>query len=176
MIKRINLIGKEPFQVTYRTIFIGVGLSLFICFLFYGGLFFSNKKAVKDTRQLIGEIERLKNLRAQLMSQEEIAQLAGPLGTIQVALRKAPPWVLVLQTISTSLPSNVWLTSMKTFDKEGSKKTILLNGQAKNPQGLAHFLAALEKSPFFDHVGLTTSKEEQGVFNFTASCDLIAKR
>lgn len=174
MIKRINLIERPRFQVTYGAILAAAGVSVLICALFYGGLLWSQAQSKKTVVRLSGEIEQLKKLREKLMASEEIAQQGGAAAEIQLFLKKAPVWPQILETLSSNLPPNVWLSSFKSFDKEGMppKKTIILNGQSKNPQGLAGFLTALEKSPYLENVGLTTSKEEVGVFNFSATCDI----
>lgn len=175
MIKRINLIERPRFQVTYGAILGAAIASILVCLLFYGGLLWSQAQAKKTVARLNGEIGQLKKLREKLMSSEEIAQQGGAVAEIQLFLKKAPAWPHILGTISSNLPPNVWLSSFKSFDGEGMppKKTIILNGQSKNPQGLAGFLAALEKSAYFENVGLTTSKEEVGVFNFAATCDIV---
>ena len=176
MIQRINLIEREAFRVTYGSLLKAFGVSLFICLVMYAIVSLSAVQTSTHIRLLTADIERLKVEREKLMNRENSPQTAGPLKEIVFQLEKRPPWSQLLGNIATTLPSNVWLVSLKGFDKEeaNSKKGIIFNGSAKTAQGVASFLANVEASPYFEKVVLTSSKEEGGVFNFSVTCDIAA--
>lgn len=161
--------------MTYATMLTAAGITLLFCALLYGFLFLTSHRAEKTIKTLQAEIERLKIERERIIGQKTTLQGQGPFLEIQKVLENAPSWSTLLETVSRSLPSRVWLASLKSADKASSpqNKEILLNGQAKNAQVLATFLANLGKSPYFDKVVLTTSSEEAvGLFQFSISCDI----
>ena len=174
MIQRINLIEREAFRVTYGTILKAFGVSFFICLVMYLIVALSAVQTATHIRLLTGDIERLKVEREKLMNRENSTQATGPLKDIVFQLEKRPPWSQLLGNIAATLPANVWLASLKGFDKEeaSSKKGIIFNGSAKTAQGVSALLANLEASPYFEKVVLTSSKEEGGVFNFSVTCDI----
>ncbi|MDO8526404.1 MAG: PilN domain-containing protein [Deltaproteobacteria bacterium] len=176
MIQRINLIERERFKVTYGTLSIVLGISIFFCASLYGVLLISEMRASSRMKLLTADIDRLKIEREQLIAKEDIGQSSGPVFEIRTALKKTIPWSQILNDIVLSLPPNVWLVSFKSFDKQESpsKKGVLLNGTAKNPQVLSNFLAAMEETSHFEKVILTSSKEEGGSFNFSITCDISA--
>lgn len=174
MIHRINFIEKERLQITYGTLLTSLGVALAVCLLLFLAALFGTIRAKSSVQHLSADIAKLKQQREVLMQQEEVAQGNQAFITIHTLLKKEPSWSQLFQGISLSLPSNVWLVSFKSADKEDSpsKKGLLLNGLAKKPQSLALFLTALEKIPQFEKVVLTSSKEEKGLFNFSVSCDI----
>ncbi len=168
MITRINLIEKKAFQTTYATlIFATAGVVLF-CLLLYGFLLIDLTRTKKSVVQFQSNIERLKIEREQIINRRMGPEGNASLAAIQTALENSPAWGQVLNAITESLPSRVWLASVKSTSKD-----IIINGQAKNPRDLTGFLTNLEKSPRFAKVVLTTSSEEAGgLFQFTISCDI----
>jgi len=174
MIHRINFIEKESLQITYGTLLISFGVAFAVCLLLFLAALLGTIRAKSNVRHLSADITKLKQQREALLQQEEIIQGNQAFMTIHTLLKKEPSWSQLFQGISASLPSNVWLVSFKSADKEDSpsKKGLLLNGLAKKPQSLALFLTALEKIPQFEKVVLTSSKEENGLFNFSVSCDI----
>lgn len=174
MIQRVNLIEKHGIKVTYGIILAAVGATLLVCLLIYSGLFYGQKVVENQVQQYTQDIERLKKERDRLMTREEFTQGGAAFAAIHEALRKTPPWQDLLNSIVLSLPPQVWMVSLKTSMKadSASKKGVVINGQAQNPQTMARFISTLEESPYFEKAVLTTSKEEKGVFNFTVSCDI----
>ena len=124
------------------------------------------------------QIKKLKAEREQLLSRDEVVQGSGPSFVLRKILEEEPEWSTLLASVARALPPNVWLVSFKTAAKQDarSKRGIIVNGTAKTPAALASFLNALEENPYFEKVVLTSSKEEIGVFNFSASCDITPKR
>ncbi|MBI4223515.1 MAG: PilN domain-containing protein [Deltaproteobacteria bacterium] len=179
MIKRINFLEKKRFQVTYRTMAAGIGSVLACCGLLYGLLFLNQIRASARLKALQAETERLTAERERLIRQEIPLAGAGSYVQIQLALEEAPVWSHILDALTRAMPPRTWLASVKSADKAGAaqKKEIILNGQAKNPQAIANFLANLQANPHFDKVTLTTSAEESnGLFQFTISCDISPKK
>lgn len=175
MITRINFIEKRRFQITYKALVIAVVVTFLFCAMIYGVLFLTTFRAKNTIQNLQTDIERLKQEREKIISQKTTLQGQGPYLQIQQALENAPSWSRVLEAINRALPPRVWLGSLKSSNREATppKKEILLNGQAKNAQVLALFLANLQKSPAFEKVVLTSSQEEaSGVFQFSISCDI----
>lgn len=174
--QRINLIKKEPLQITYGRILLGGGLVILICLLVYGFLWFRIDRAKGEIAVFQTEIQNLKTQREQLVQKREVAQGAGPGLEIQRRLMAAPPWPILLENLSVSLPSNVWLTSIKSQSEAqaggAGKNALLINGQAKNAQALSQFLLNLEKNRHFSTVALNSSKEEETQFTFGITCGI----
>lgn len=178
MIQRINFIEKEPFQTTYGTLLLFLGLALGLCLVVFLTTWIGGLRSEAHIKSLFADIADLKQRRESLLQQEEIVQGNAAFAAIHNILKKEPRWFHLLNQMSHALPSNVWLVSFKSFGKEESpsKKGILLNGIAKKPQAVAHFLTALHKLSSFEKVVLTSSKEEHGVFHFSVTCDMSNPR
>ncbi|GAB6146346.1 PilN domain-containing protein [Desulfocicer niacini] len=99
----------------------------------------------KDKADKVNEIKKkLKNLELKL----DIVQSLE-------AKRRQP--VLLLESISQlMIPDRMWLTSMKT-----DEKNVVLSGLAFDNKTVADFMTAIEKSPFFSSVDLKTLQMKQ---------------
>lgn len=173
MIQRINLLERKRIRITYGALVLAMGVAVAFCLTLYGFQALGQKFSKDQIAKYNKEIEALKIERDQLMAKEEFGEGSGPFMEVQKGLY-VPPWPRVLNSVASSLPPNVWLASFKSYNKEGdpSKKGVLLNGQAKNPQTMTQFLNTLVGNPYFENVLLTTSKDEDGVWNFSVSCDI----
>jgi len=178
MIQRINFIQKEGLQITYATLLWGLGGVVFTCLAIQGLILLGHYRTKSQFKLFNETIQRLKAEREQLLSRDEVVQGSGPSVEIRKILDEEPDWSILLGSVARALPPNVWLVSFKTAAKQDSrsKKGIILNGSAKTPAALASFLNSLEENPYFEKVVLTSSKEEIGLFNFSASCDITPKK
>lgn len=179
MIARINFIEKERFVATYQTMGMGIGIVLLICGMVYGFLFLNDMRLEARRNALLADIERLKAERQKIISQESALTGEGATLQIQQVLEKTPAWSDILSALAGALPARAWLASVKSADKQEppGQKEIIINGQAKNPQAIAAFLANLEANPHFQKAVLTTSQEEtDGLFQFTMTCDIGPKK
>ncbi|OGQ05218.1 MAG: hypothetical protein A3F82_01670 [Deltaproteobacteria bacterium RIFCSPLOWO2_12_FULL_44_12] len=178
MIQRINFIQKEGLQITYGTLLWGLGGVVFTCLAIQGIVLLAHYRTKSQFKLFNEEIKKLKAEREQLLSRDEVVQGSGPSFVLRKILEEEPEWSTLLASVARALPPNVWLVSFKTAAKQDarSKRGIIVNGTAKTPAALASFLNALEENPYFEKVVLTSSKEEIGVFNFSASCDITPKR
>lgn len=178
MIQRINLLEKKRFKVTYGLLLALFLVVLTLSLLLAGTAWFGQFQAERHIALLQTDIDRLKVERERLMAKGETSQEKGPLKELLAILEKEPHWSQLLNKISKALPSNVWLVSFKSFDREGSsaQKSIILNGWAKKAKDLAVFMGTLETDPYFEGIVLTSSKKEDGAFNFSISCDITPRR
>jgi type IV pilus assembly protein PilN len=99
----------------------------------------------KDKADKVNEIKKkLKNLELKL----EIVQSLE-------AKRRLP--VMLVESISQlMIPERMWLTSLKTDDKN-----VVLSGLAFDNKTVADFMTGIEKSPFFSGVDLKTLQMKQ---------------
>jgi len=174
MIQRINFLQKQTFEITYAALLVAFGSVLLICLLSYGVTRLKQGGAERRRASLTTEINKLKEEREQLLHRGELSQTSGPWAAIQQALEKEPSWPQLLSSLAASLPPNVWLVSFKSFSKEGNPdvKGIVFHGSARSQQAVAAFLTAMGKTPHFEKIVLTSSDKEQGLFHFSASCDI----
>lgn len=173
--QRINLIEKERLNITYGLLLASLATAIVICLAITGLQWLTTYQHKNRIGRLNLEIQALKTVREKLISHEGLAKGTGAMAEIQNTFKKTPSWAKLLRTIAQILPPNTWFTSLKSQDLEGTppKKSLTLNGQAKNPQEINQFRAQMERMSSFENIVLTTSKEEAGgLFHFTIACDI----
>ena len=172
MIRGVNFLETEAFDLTYRRMAIGLALVLGLCLFLYviqsGRQIYLTKKMASVQTEIIA----LKARQEQTAS--HYPQLKGGALTVQQALRplfeKAVDWGGVLKDFSRRLPPQVWLKGFKTYELVGGAPTspghtpyINFNGFSHDMGSISLFINFLEKSPYFNSVILTnTSREMKG--------------
>lgn len=175
MIQRVNFIEKKRLAITYRMIANAYLVAIGICGLLYGYAIITYMHSQKTIRDLQLGIVQLQKEKEKLMKKEKKNTGTGPFVAIQDELEQVPQWSLLLDSLSQILPHQVWLKEFKTRaqEKEGHKREVQLEGQAKNAQAISTFLKMIEDTPFFEDVVLRSSEEDKtGVFDFEISCNI----
>lgn len=165
-VTRINFIEREPLAITYRKMAIIGVVVVGLCLLTIAGQW--GRKAFLQHRvgRLTTEINELRAEREKILkaSQSEAGGMAANRMQLRTPFEKTPSWSLLLRSLGQSMPSTVWLASLRTYDKPESPsgKGIILIGETQTAREVSSFLKGLSADRNFQNVVLSSSKEEKG--------------
>ena len=167
IVQRINFIERAPLVFTYRRMMkIGGGL-LGILLLVYGCEAGRAALAGRKAERLSLEIGRLKAERERILKVTE-AETPGYEAVARAALinlfEKSLTWSSVLRDLTDETPRSLWLTSLKSSERPDalSRRGIQVKGQSEDAATVTLFLKSLSDSPYFEHIVLTSSRQESG--------------
>lgn len=147
--------------------------SLLLVLLVFAALWLTNNTQISST---INEIESLnQQITASKLKMKEIEQYKatkavllkkkGVIDSLQVG--KYGP-VHLLDELATSIPGNIWLTSI-----EQKGMSLTLEGSAIDNIAISNYMINLERSPYFNSVDLKTIVDQVSTQNKT---DLVLKK
>ncbi|HAW50469.1 TPA: hypothetical protein DCX16_05940 [bacterium] len=118
-------------------------------------LIFDIKKIEKENEALRPTLERIRQIEA------ENSEIKRRLGVIQTLIQERFKWVKILEEISKTITSNVWLSSI--IPSGGN--TLSFTCSAFSNFDVARFMVALMENPFFSDVqlGIVSSVGREGV-------------
>ena len=177
-VERVNFLEQERWVVNYLKVAWVFGGLLVICLLSFGVLMANGVRLQHNLDGLTRSIAELNVAREKILSSSDNqAAGLGPVGEIRTLLTKNPDWYRVFEDLSFQLPSEVWLSSAKTFEKPESPSgfAMVMSGRARTAEALSGFLARLRSSPYFAQTVLSQSKESNGLFEFSLESWVLAK-
>lgn len=167
-VQRINFIEREPISFTYRRLILAVGTVFALAALAFGLLVARGAFLERKATRLAGEVAKLKADQERLLKklEAETAGLPQEAGRSDVGrlLDAAVSWSTLMKELTSEFPPSLWLSSLKSYEKADlpSKHGILINGYAEEAASVTQFVKSLSHSPYFDHVILTSLKQETG--------------
>ncbi len=180
MVERINFIERRPFTINYRIVgllFTGV---LVLQSVVYGYQatrihWLEEKHAV-----LTVELSELREQQQKMLAVQAPQPVSNGSEQAQLikALEASPVWSKLLGRVVQVMPANLWLTKIKTHNKDEKSEAnaFLIEGKAREPELVAFFVQRLVQSGFFSHVLLTSSILDKpgvgAVFNFSINADV----
>lgn len=164
-IQRVNFIEREPLVLSYRKMVIVGGAVLGILLFIYGvewlRIFWLERRTVTLTQ----EVNQLKEEREKALKKVEwVSGGASGQATLIGLFQESFSLSQTLQRLTFEAPPALWLTGIKSHDRADvpSKKGLSLKGQTENAEDMTQFLKALDRSPSFDRVVLSSSRKETG--------------
>lgn len=179
-VRRINFIEREPFVITHGKMLLGAGAVVGFLLLIFALQTFRVVRADKAIVSLTAEVRQLKSEREKRIKETGEGEEAGVRATLAAAFREVVPWSEVLERVTVTAPSSLWLSSIKSYDRTDlpSKKGLALKGLTEDAGAVTRFLKGLADSRQFERVVLTSSKKETGprgvLYNF--DIDLAVSR
>ncbi len=182
-IRRINFIEREPFRLTYQTMAIAGGTLVILGLLLIGiqwgrGRYLEGKVALvtQEANQLKTEREQiLKELETRVGTEE-----GGVRGTLVQIFNESLPWSLLFRELTDRLPTSVWLTNIKSYEKPElpMKCGLLLDGYTEEASAVGRLVKLLSESSFFEKVVLSSFQHEtgEGGERYSFSVDLALSR
>lgn len=185
----INLLPKEYQKKRFRLAFekntlyvIGGGVivlillaayTMFFQVLPYKSLTKKIEVAQADSVSLSSEIQLVN----ELMGKKD--KLLARMSTIELLDRNREIWIKIISDLGVRIPDYLWLTEFRQSRLgegiEGKIKASIL-GRSFSLNSLATFIVRLKKSPYFNHIEISTIQliEEKGaeVYSFTINCEL----
>jgi Tfp pilus assembly protein PilN len=180
MIKRINLVAKKPFLITYSKILqIGL-LFLLLASLIIGYQFFNAyrlEKILHDSQQAL-KIEE--NKRDEYMKKPQRKKISvGQYQELFDKINSVPHWTSLISDITQRLPNTVWLTSFKTSQGNSElakpKKTkskddkpthplwkLELTGMSTSLSPVTNFSSKLSLSEYLSNIKVDTQEQTYG--------------
>jgi Tfp pilus assembly protein PilN len=133
MIKRINLIEKHVFTLTYlRLVQVGVALLLIIG-LFIGYQVYNAKRLDKKLITTQSEIKKLETIRDSLMKKKVKRKVSvGQYQDLLNRIENVPNWTRIISDVTEKLPNTVWLTNFKSVGGSTGFRTVDDGGKNKN--------------------------------------------
>lgn len=105
----------------------------------------SIRKAVRKTTSKVKELDSIRKQVEALKQQE--TKLSERLKTVKVIINKRQNPFKIFHYVAESIPTNVWLTSLKMEDRR-----LVLKGHAENWKDIGTFLEALKNSIFLSNL------------------------
>lgn len=204
MIERLNLIEREPFTPTYSTIVkatvICLLLGISLGALNIGRLFLAEKQHTRHTKVH----QELTAKRDAIMKQTP-GKSQGEFAQIRDRILDSPKWGALIHDLSKRIPTNVWLTALKTAPlvaqntiepsrrrkKDGDTKDdieslplaqvqqienlLTLSGFAKKAIEVSAFVKGLQGSPYVTKVALKNTEKAEGGFIFEIQCVMMTR-
>lgn len=160
---RMNFLRQGRNAFTYRSmIFAMAGWCVFLAALYGVGLLresAANRELVEVKRQIdkfnaekdaqLKLMESLGSNRIGFVAREDLAAI----------LSTRPAWSRVLRQLTKSLPSQVWLQSVKVMPAKGEDVRIDITGKAKSQRQLTNFIMTLESTGLFRRTELAGTKK-----------------
>lgn len=180
MVERINFIEKRPFTINYQTVgflFAGVLVLQLVVYGYQAAQihWLESKHAV-----LTAALSELREQQQKMLSVQAPQPMSAIPEQAQLikSLEEAPVWSKLLGRVVQVMPANLWLTKIKTHNKDekAEANAFLIEGKAREPELVAFFVQRLVQSGFFSHVLLTSSSLDKpgvgAVFNFSINADV----
>lgn len=160
--QRINFIEREPLRLTYRKMLI-YGSALFGFLILVGGLqvvrFVSTQKNLDQLTREVTQLktERERQLKKSMASTEALQ--SGRSVLLQI-FQDASPWSSILKELTYQAPRSLWLTSLKSYERNSPEveRGLLLQGTANEVETATQFAKSLTQSIYFKRVQLTSLK------------------
>lgn len=202
MIKRINLIEKQKFSLTYKNlaqIYLGVFAVIALVIGVQHLRVYRMKPLINQTKI---ELENLREQNKVLTSRPVKKKVSvGELQDLLDELESVPNWSKLMRMVTYNLPNSVWVASIKSVGgltpsaeqekvrKKGKKdkktelisvpksdfRMIEISGRGMEVGSITEFLTNLEKLPQFRNLVLSNSKIDQEGYSFTMHGEILVE-
>lgn len=159
--ERINFIEKRPFSFSYKKILLCGGAILGLLLFTYGTQRIRIYFIDQNVTRLTEELNVLKAQQEKKLAQIQQGAGSATLVVLRESLEGSPLWSKTLLKVVESMPNDLWLSDVKSYNKDVTKKALILNGQAREAASIASLVEHLSKSGYFQDVFLTSSTVEQ---------------
>ncbi|QQR81206.1 MAG: PilN domain-containing protein [Deltaproteobacteria bacterium] len=184
VIQHINFVEKEPLTLTYRAM-----IMIVLMILASGGAtFFIQKTRLaylqKKVTVLESELAALKSNRDRIMTeiakQGEKSNLSKARMTLVPFFDDSEEWSGVLKEITARIPHSMWLKDIHSTQKTGGKKSVMISGDAYQPEVVTLFIKALGSSSYFDQVILSSLEQKiektGNTYHFSIEMGIASKK
>ncbi len=180
---KINLLPHEIVSKKKETdskdilVVIGIGVLLLAVGSFYGMRLLKVRKLTATKNKIQQELDNLQSTVTQVEALERQREVLNKkLGVITSLMKNRLVYPKFMESLSSKLPKNVWITNLATVSDTGSM-TMNINGVSFTNFGIADAMDMFEKDERFSgHIGeislgtiQSTKTEETKSFNFTLS-------
>jgi Tfp pilus assembly protein PilN len=163
--RRMERLSKQLFFTLGGSlaIFVAVGSYLLTARISQFGEVAEAEQRMEKLKPVIAEIDLIK---------KETADKEPKLATLEQARYDTLRWTLLFQSISESLPAQVWLSNLGAPD--GEPVVVNLSGSAPTQTIASQLVLNLKKQPIFDKVEIptTTRMEKENRFSFQITAQL----
>lgn len=162
MPQRVNFLEKGAFVLTYKKMLMVVVVWIIFCFsifLLEGGYSWWLGKRVGRQQVILNQLNARKERTMALVEASGAGKMSPYVKELSEIYSNFPLWSKVMNSLSKSMPSQVWLTSISSEYLSGESMTrkIEIGGMAKNTSSIARFLEQLNDDPLFGNAILNKS-------------------
>ncbi|MBU0504982.1 MAG: PilN domain-containing protein [bacterium] len=199
MIKRINLVEKHVFTLTYlRLVQVGVALLLIVS-VFIGYQVYNATRLDKKLLTTQSEIKKLETIRDSLMKKKVKRKVSvGEYQELLNRIENVPNWTKIISDVTEKLPNTVWLTNFKSVggatgfttvdtgandkdkkNKDAEKKAkvvkasykLEISGLSSSMRNVTEFSSKLDQTKYLNNIKVESQKNNFG-FSFVIIGDV----
>ncbi|MCJ7682043.1 MAG: PilN domain-containing protein, partial [Candidatus Aminicenantes bacterium] len=144
---------RKPLEFNYSLIFL-LGI------VAIAALFYTQNKAIKTEKELLGQAQQLKNQFRDVVTtldqlEQQRALFEKKITLINTLKSRQTIAINILDQLSRTLPDWVWLT-----EASFAGDTVTVKGRAINNNLVAEYISNMEKSPCFRNVNVPSSTQK----------------
>jgi len=162
MTKKVNFLEKGAFGLTYRRLVTGIILWALFCFFLVlmgsGYNWFLGKKVHKQQTYL-AQLNVMKDRTMALVEASKVEIVTSNVKALNDIFANFPLWSNVMDSLSRSMPPQLWLTTIVTEYLSGDSllRKIEMGGIARSTSSIARFLQQLNDQSLFHNMVLNQS-------------------
>lgn len=181
MVQRVNFIQRGKYALTYLNMAIVFVLWIVFCVGVHGvfivqGIWMNTKviAAKQITKALSDEFAKQAEL---ARATKTVEQTGTAIQSLTSVFQILPRWSRVLSDLAEAVPSQVWLTGVKSSGQTTSASTrhIEVEGRGRSAEAITQFVQRLNEKKIFQNVILarSTKDAEKNDLIFTVSADVV---
>lgn len=181
MVQRVNFLERGKYTLTYQNMALVTALWFFCCLLVQGAMVLhgiwtkAKLQGVEKAEQMFNEEFHRQLQLAQVSKSHERTGTA--IQSLASVFEQLPPWSQALTQMAAVVPSQVWLTIVKSVGTpdDNRRRHINIEGRGRSAEAITQFMQKLDETTAFENVALSRSSKdaEPQELIFTIAADLV---